>query len=114
MWLQYTELAEAMQSANDFYQLFQSGFIQFTYVSYEKKKKALFLQPKNMLVLILQKFICVGKLLVQKCLSLYFSVKQAYVGFFMGVGFSRVYLKMNFLLERKDIDKRWQTRNILS
>lgn len=46
MWLQYTELAEAMQSANDFYQLFQSGFIQFTYVSYEKKKKALFLQPK--------------------------------------------------------------------
>lgn len=59
-----------------------------------------------MLVLILQKFICVGKLLVQKCLSLYFSVKQTYVGFFMGVGFSRVYLKMNFLLERKDIDKR--------
>lgn len=47
MWLQYTELAEAMQSANDFYQLFQSGFIQFTYVSYEKKKKSSFSTTKK-------------------------------------------------------------------
>jgi len=36
VWLQYTESAEAMQSANDFHQLFQTSFIQFTNVGCEK------------------------------------------------------------------------------